>query len=302
MNIDLLNLKSRLDSYQVVPTADQVLIWNATDSRYEPASLKTVNGSSLLGSGSLTGGDKSSFYVVDYAVGTPIALSGDFPVDSESILGKTVLLYGQTDLKENGLYSVSAGGVWTRTATEAETFGRYVFVSGGTLDRNKFFLNTNGLVPTFGVDDITFVETSFQKKLYSGVNIKTINGSSLLGSGNLTVSASPVAFGNILTNLTLDVDSSVGDIMYLKSASTLVACKNDSGGTGVRLGILVESGLAGETKKIATIGSTVDGSSFGTFTPNTTYYVQPTFTLGTGVNGVAFAKAISTSLLSIMEP
>lgn len=302
MNINLLNLKSRLDSYSTLPTASQVLAWNSVDARFEPVSLKTAGGSSLLGSGALTGGDKASFFVVDLAAGSPIALSGNVTLDGVSTLGKSVLVYGQTDQKENGLYSVDNSGVWTRNATNFELFGRYVFVHDGIVDRNKFFLNTNVLVPTYGTDAITFQEKTFQNKLISGTNIKTVNGSSLLGTGNLVVNASPIAFGNILTNLTLDTAANLGDVMYLKSTSTLVACKNNSGGTGVRLGILVESGLAGETKKIATIGSMIDASGFGSWVPNTTYYVQAGFTISSTVNGVAFAKAITSSLIYLMEP
>lgn len=302
MDIDLLNLKSRFDSYPATPASNQVLAWSAANARYEPVPLKTVGGALLTGAGDITGGDKSSFLVVDLAYGTPIALSGDVDLDGYSPLNSTVLVYGQTDPSENGVYHVDGAGVWTRAATATEMFGRFVFVSNGSVDRNKFFRNSNGLLPVLGTDDVTFEEFTFQKKLVNTQTIKSVNGNSLLGVGNITVSASPTAFGNILTELTLDTDSAVGSVMYLKAPSTLVACKNNVGGTNVRLGLLIEAGLAGETRSIASIGSTVDASSFGSWVKGTTYYVQPDFTVSAVVNGAPFLKALTSSLVYILEP
>jgi len=53
---------------------------------------------------------------------------------------------------------------------------------------------------------ITSLQTSKQDLLVSGVNIKTINGNSLLGSGNLVISISSVTWGTITGTLSSQTD------------------------------------------------------------------------------------------------
>lgn len=302
-NITLLNLKSRFDSYGATMTDGQILAWNDTTARFEPHSLKTVGGTSLLGSGNISTGDAPTIYVADLVTTIETALSGVQTIDGVSATDKTVLVMGNSDPITNGLYYVDGLGTWTRAATGTEMFGRYIFISDGLLMKNKFYKNNNVIVPATGTDAVTFFELDFQQKLVSGTNIKTVNGNSLLGSGDLTVSATPLAFGNIITNLTLETNASAGDVMYLKATGTLVACKGNSASTNLKLGILAESGLAGEAKPIASFGSIFEGTNFGTFTAGTTYYIAADkMTITSTVNGTAFAKCVAAGKLYIMEP
>jgi hypothetical protein len=74
-----------------------------------------------------------------------------------------VLIAGQTDARENGLYRVNATGAPTRLVTTGSGyFGGYVVIRQGTANAGKFFRCTNISVPVVGTTDITFaVLTSF---------------------------------------------------------------------------------------------------------------------------------------------
>lgn len=62
-----------------------------------------------------------------------------------------------------------------------------------------------------------------QDKLRSGINIKTINGASILGSGNLTVSGSGASWGSITGTLSTQTD--LQSALDVKQA-TLVSATN----------------------------------------------------------------------------
>jgi hypothetical protein len=198
---------------------------------------------------------------------------------------------------------VSSGGVWTRALTAAETFSRFFFAKSGSALKNAFYRNSNASVPTFGSTPVTFEYFQFQKTLVSQVDIKSINGTSVLGSGDLAISATPVAYGNLIDSTLLLTSASIGDVMYLNSAVSTNVVKNNAGSTNLRVGLLVTAGTVNGAVKVAGPGSTVIASSFmSPMTPGTVYYVQASFALGTAVNGAPFARAISSNKLYILEP
>jgi len=53
---------------------------------------------------------------------------------------------------------------------------------------------------------MSFLNSKNQSKLVSGTNIKTINGNSILGSGNLTVTSSDATWGTITGTLSTQTD------------------------------------------------------------------------------------------------
>lgn len=300
--INLLNLKSRLDSFGFIPDDQTVMVWSAANARFEPVQLKTAGGLSLIGAGNLVSGGASSFYVVDLAEPTTnVTTDGVQTIDGVLTSGKVVLVGGQTDQKDNGVYMTNTTGPWSRILTAAEVKGRVFYVNEGSVSHHAFFRNTNTSL-TYGVDPVTFEQLFFQEKLISGTNIKTVNGNTLLGSGNLSVVSAASAFGNIIT-MTLNEGNTFGTVMWLLDPSMMIACKNNVGGSWVKLGILVQDGLAGESRQIATFGSIVNTGAFlPPLVPGTLYYVQGDNSLSTVANGDPFGKAISASKMFIMEP
>lgn len=150
--------------------------------------IKTINGASVLGSGNLT-------------------VSG-----SAAWGGITGTLSDQTDLQT----ALNAKAATSSLATVATT-GAYSDLSGkptlGTLaSQNGTFSGTSSGTNT-GDDAVNSLYSglaaSKQDALVSATNIKTINGSSVLGSGDLVVSASAAG---VLSDLQMSILQSDGTL------------------------------------------------------------------------------------------
>ena len=104
-----------------------------------------------------------------------------------------------------------------------------------------------GFLDASGITDlVTKLKTKFQEKLVSGTNIKTVNNTSLLGSGNVSVQPALVSGTNIktvnnnsilgsgdLSLATLPSVSSSDNDKILKVVSGAWAAATSSGGGGV---------------------------------------------------------------------
>lgn len=79
----------------------------------------------------------------------------------------------------------------------------------------------NGVISTDTSEFLTQEEASetFQEKLVSGTNIKTINNQSLLGEGNVTISGSNATWGNITGTLSDQTDLNTALSKKLESAN-----------------------------------------------------------------------------------
>lgn len=198
MNFDVLtlaNLHSILDSYGFTPGSQDILVWNTTNSRYEPSPLKTIGGSSIIGTGDIVLGTKGAVYAVDYAspVNINVLIAQTLTDGGALAAGSTVLLFNQTNKTENGLYvSSGPGTVLTRVAS-VELAKQYFFVTKGNTLFNQMYYGSNTVPPTIGTDQISISRITPQETLISGSNINTIGGNSVLGSGNLTVTGGAVA-------------------------------------------------------------------------------------------------------------
>ena len=96
---------------------------------------------------------------VDYAVGSNVTLSGEQTIDGETTSTSRVLVFGQTDASENGIY-VTAAGAWSR-ATDADASGEWlknktVYVSYGDALTDAVYAYTGSDSPTVGTDDLDF--------------------------------------------------------------------------------------------------------------------------------------------------
>ena len=154
------------------------------DKLVSGTNLKTINGQSLLGSGNITisGGGGGTITGVS-ANGTSIATSGvaNIPAASTSAYGVTKL--------SSATNSTST----TLAATASAVKSAYDLANSykGTVTGVK--INGTTKSPSSGTVDLGTVITAHQDisgkqdKLVSGTNIKTINGTSILGSGNITI-------------------------------------------------------------------------------------------------------------------
>lgn len=140
--------------------------------------IKTINSQSLLGEGNIE--IESGSNIPFLFINSITHLSGDFAAVKNAIANKTPF----------ELYYVNILGYGDIAAPEV------CFVSGENIQATFHFESTTAnhtvaqttITPT-GVSAYTSYH-SYQEQLVSGTNIKTINGESILGEGNLEISGS----------------------------------------------------------------------------------------------------------------
>lgn len=166
--------------------------------------IKTINSQSLLGEGNIVIDSGSN---IPYLfINSSTHLSGDFAAVKNAIANKTPF----------ELYYVNILGYNDVAAPEV------CFVSGENIQATFHFESTTAnhtvvqttITPT-GVSANTSYH-SYQEQLVSGTNIKTINGESILGEGNLEISGGGGSVPYILCNaLNTTVE---GDFEAVKTA------------------------------------------------------------------------------------
>lgn len=140
--------------------------------------IKTINSQSLLGEGNIE--IESGSNIPFLFINSITHLSGDFAAVKNAIANKTPF----------ELYYVNILGYGDITAPEV------CFVSGENIQATFHFESTTAnhtvaqttITPTGVSADTSY--HSYQEQLVSGTNIKTINGESILGEGNLEISGS----------------------------------------------------------------------------------------------------------------
>ena len=167
-----------------------------------------------------------------------VTLSGGAPneVDGVSlVLGDRILVAGQTDASQNGLYQVTtvgagSSGTWARTATANETgeinAGMVVMVTEGTANADTQWKLTTDNPITVGTTDLTFEQ------------------------------ASAYAFGTISANGTSIVADSVGDTVTFTPGDNITITGNATSDTvtiGVT-GIALDS-ISNGTSNVSVVSS-----------------------------------------------
>lgn len=140
--------------------------------------IKTINSQSLLGEGNIE--IESGSNIPFLFINSTAHLSGDFAAVKNAIANKTPF----------ELYYVNILGYDDIAAPEV------CFVSGENIQATFHFESTTAnhtvvqttITPTGVSADTSY--HSYQEQLVSGTNIKTINGESILGEGNLEISGS----------------------------------------------------------------------------------------------------------------
>lgn len=138
--------------------------------------IKTINSQSLLGEGNIE--IESGSNIPFLFINSTTHLSGDFTAVKNAIANKTPF----------ELYYVNILGYGDIAAPEV------CFVSGENIQATFHFESTTAnhtvvqttITPTGVSADTSY--HSYQEQLVSGTNIKTINGESILGEGNLEIS------------------------------------------------------------------------------------------------------------------
>lgn len=128
-----------------------------------------------------------------------VALTGLQTIDGVTLLaGDRVLLVGQTDPIQNGVYSAAAGA-WSRHVNEdapTELKGAFWLVNEGTLGQKTQWIVNNSTQPEVGTDPITIVQFG-ATTVYSASNGVTLVGSDFRAvakaSGGITVASDGIA-------------------------------------------------------------------------------------------------------------
>lgn len=160
---------NKIDSLDKEMATKQDLLVSGTN-------IKTINSQSLLGEGNIE--IESGSNIPFLFINSTTHLSGDFAAVKNAIANKTPF----------ELYYVNILGYGDIAAPEV------CFVSGENIQATFHFESTTAnhtvvqttITPTGVSADTSY--HSYQEQLVSGTNIKTINGESILGEGNLEIS------------------------------------------------------------------------------------------------------------------
>jgi hypothetical protein len=181
------NVDNTSDANKPVSSATQSALNAKQDTLVSGTNIKTVNGTSVLGSGDITISSAVAWGGVTGTLSnqTDLQTALDGKVDENSAITgatKTKITYDAKGLVTAG-EDLAAGDL--PTGIDASK------ISTGVIS-NAEFDYLNGLT-----DNIQTQFTGKQDVLVSATNIKTIEGQSLLGSGNIDLAKGDVGLGNV---------------------------------------------------------------------------------------------------------
>lgn len=191
--------------------------------------IKSINGNSILGSGNLELSTYLTYPNTWTTTGTTKAFCDDIAADASAVAGKAYL--GEVTLTDLPASMVNAEIVVEIISgtTANDKIIVLTCTSGNTAPyRWQYTYWNNGT-------DVSGWKT-WQEPLVSGTNIKTINGSSVLGSGDLTIGTTPATAptlvaadwsGNAQTITVLGVTSS--NVVFVSPAPASVSDYTNAG-------------------------------------------------------------------------
>jgi hypothetical protein len=176
------NVDNTSDANKPVSSATQSALNAKQDTLVSGTNIKTVNGTSVLGSGNIAISSAVAWGGVTGTLSnqTDLQTALDGKVDENSAITgatKTKVTYDQKGL-------VTAGADATTADIADSTNKRYVTDAQSTVIGNTSGTNTGDNATN---SQYSGLAASKQDTLVSGTNIKTINSTSLLGSGNVAV-------------------------------------------------------------------------------------------------------------------
>ena len=149
-------------------------------------SIKTINGNSLLGEGDIIiqGGEGGDIDLSDYALKTEIPDVSEFITETEADGKYQATLVSNTNIKTiNGQSVLGSGNIEITTGTGGITDAP---ADGNTYGRKDNTWETITIPDTSNLATKQEVQAK-QDTLVSGTNIKTINGETVLGEGDITI-------------------------------------------------------------------------------------------------------------------
>jgi hypothetical protein len=194
-SLALNNVDNTSDANKPVSSAQQTALDAKQATLVSGTNIKTVNNTSLLGSGNITiagGGGTWGSITGTLSNQTDLQTALDGKVDENTAITgatKTKITYDAKGL-------VTAGADATTADIADSSNKRYVTDANLTLIQNTSGTNTGDNAVNSLYSGLA---TSKQDTLVSGTNIKTVNSTSLLGSGDVAVQATLVSGTNIKT-------------------------------------------------------------------------------------------------------
>jgi hypothetical protein len=188
------NVDNTSDANKPVSSATQSALNAKQDTLVSGTNIKTVNGTSVLGSGNIAISSAVAWGGVTGTLSdqTDLQTALDGKVDENSAITgatKTKVTYDAKGL-------VTAGADATTADIADSTDKRYVTDAQLVVVENTSGTNTGDNATN---SQYSGLATSKQDALVSGTNIKTVNSTSLLGSGDVAVQATLVSGTNIKT-------------------------------------------------------------------------------------------------------
>jgi hypothetical protein len=181
-SLALNNVDNTSDANKPVSSATQSALNAKQDTLVSGTNIKTVNGTSVLGSGNIAISSAVAWGGVTGTLSnqTDLQTALDGKVDENSAITgatKTKITYDAKGL-------VTAGADATTADIASSTDKRYVTDANLTVIQNTSGTNTGDNATN---SQYSGLAASKQDALVSGTNIKTVNSTSLLGSGNVAV-------------------------------------------------------------------------------------------------------------------
>jgi hypothetical protein len=202
-------------------------------------------------------------------IGSPPA--GLQTIDGVTLVdGNRVLLVGQTNAVQNGLWLAHAGN-WTRPtdfATGNEAQGAYVLILSGTVNGGSSWL-CNTPTAVIDTDPITFAEFGLPNQI-SGANVGAGTGLIFKNKTGITLNFKSLIASNhiVITNNTSDITLAT-DAANANTPSTIVARDGSGNFTTNMITITGTTTNATDVATKAYVDAHVGGSSTNLNTPNT---------------------------------
>ncbi len=246
-NVGLSNVDNTSDLAKPVSTATQTALDGKQATLVSGTNLKTINSQSLLGSGDLVVNSTTNLSytastangVVNSDTGTDatiplVATNAGLmsPADKTKLDG---IAAGATANSADGVLLARANHTGTQLASTISDFAstvRSTLITGVSFLTNATISATDNVLEALGKlqAQITGLVSTKQDTLVSGTNIKTLEGQSLIGSGNIDLTKSDVGLSEVLnvdTTTTFNISDSINKRFVTDSEKTILA--NTSG-------------------------------------------------------------------------
>ena len=169
--------------YAPSPNDNDLISWSTGNSRWQTTAVKTVNSTSLLGSGNVAVQDVLvSGTNIKTINSTSLLGSGDITTGDVTLAGTQTLTNKTIDYSNNTLTGVQPTLV---SGTSIKTINSTSLLGSGDIATGDVTLAGTQTLTNKTIDYSNNTLTGVQPTLVSGTNIKTVGGTSLLGSGDV---------------------------------------------------------------------------------------------------------------------